>query len=600
MAEGEKTTGYLYTRLVKTTVDEGNPSIKVTVMTMNEETSYKDAEDQEISGFNPSVWQIVTERVEETTIIPTYEQKTGSPLTLTAKVKDESGRAAKNAKVDLQIINTKTNAQVTKSGTADANGAVSTTWRADASGLYKIQVLVRSEAGYARYEGTPQYYEAEYTYKENTKEYRLKLMNDGTDALGAISFGESVSVKLQERAVTVSGNTTTYGEWKDSTENVAFTYALNSSNQSSLIQNAACQPQKAGAYTFCAYAVPEGQTEGQIEAATFKGKTSLATASLLVNKVSITVTPNWTEGTTPESAGQVTLASTPAVPESIDLKDIFDISCSYFDMTATEKAAASGKFAVTAKYKVGDDISENVKKAVEEFKNNYVVTFESKSFTKKADSAQVNFSSGENGTINGFYTSHYYPIDSGSDRTAGTTLRFQAVAKDGYAVDYWMINGKEYGAEDSLPGGMKLNDDQSVLDIESFDLSTHVKDNSLTVKVFFKSISNSVTFSVKTGQDGNTNGTLKAVNSTGNAFESGTKIRNGSSVTLTATPKEGYVVDQWLVNNKIYHWSGTEEAYRGTTLTLEDIQSAQNIVVSFKEMTGPYTITAGVVDESGK
>ena len=595
MAEGEKTTGYLYTRLVKTTVDEGNPSIKVTVMTMNEETSYKDAEDQEISGFNPSGWQIVTKRVEETTIIPTYEQKPGSTLTLTAKVKDESGSAAKNAKVDFQIINTKTNAQVTKSGTVDANGEVSTTWRADASGLYKIQVLVRSEEGYARYEGAPQYYEAEYTYKENTTEYRLKLMNDGTDALGAISFGESVSVKLQEREVTVSNNTTTYGEWKDSTENVAFTYALNSSNQLSLIQNAACQPQKAGAYTFCAYAVPEGQTEGQIEAATFKGKTSLATASLLVNKVSITVTPNWTEGTTPESASQVTLASTPAVPESIDLKNIFDIFCSYFDMTATEKAAASGKFAVTAKYKVSAD----AKAAVDEFKNNYVVTFESKSFTKKANSAQVNFTSGENGTINGFYTSNYYPIESGSSRTAGTTLRFQAVAKDGYAVDYWLINGEKYTEEVPLPDGMKLNEDRDILDIESFDLSKHVKDNALTVKVFYTSVSNPVTFSVKNGQDGKGHGTIEAVNSTGKAFTSGTYIRNGSSVTFTATPEEGYVVDQWLVNGKTYHWSGTEETYRGTTLTLEDIQSAQNVVVSFKKLDGTYTITAGVADEEG-
>ncbi|MEI3340366.1 MAG: hypothetical protein V8R80_10855 [Eubacterium sp.] len=235
---------------------------------------------------------------------------------------------------------------------------------------------------------------------------------------------------------------------------------------------------------------------------------------------------------------------------SINLKNIFDIFCSYFDIKdETEKAAANGKYAVTAKYK----ISGNAKDAVEAFKNNYVVTFESKEFTKKANSAQVNFSSGENGTINGFYTSHYYPIDSGSFRTAGTTLRFQAIAKDGYAVDYWMINGVEYGAEASLPDGMKLNNDQSVLDIESFNLSTQVKDNSLTVKVFFKSISNPVTFSVKTGEDGNTNGTLKAVNSTGNTFESGTKIRNGSSVTLTATPKDGYVIDQWLVNNKIYH-----------------------------------------------
>ena len=587
----EEETGYLYTRLIKTTVGEENPTIGVTVMEMSEETSYKDSNDKDVTDFNPAAWSIVTAQEKETTSIPTYEKRSGSALTLTASIIDkESSSAAKGAKVDFQITNTKTNAQVTKSGTANANGVVSTTWTADASGLYKIQVLVRSEEGYAKYVGAPQYYEAEYTYENATTEYRLKLLNDGEDALGSISFGESVSVKLQERDVTVDGTTTTFGDWKDSTTNVAFTYA-NSSSLSSVIQNNSCQPAKAGAYTFCAYELPEGQTTESITVATFAGKTPLATASLIVNKVSITVTPKLLKDT-PESAGDVELVSTPAVPESINLKNIFDISCSYFTMTVTEKAAASGKFTVTTKYKTSGD-------AVEEFKNNYVVTFESKSFMKQADSAQVNFSSGENGTINGFYSSHYYPIESGTSRTAGTKLRFQAVAKDGYAVDYWMINGEKYGEDASLPDGMTLNDDRDILDIESFDLSKHAVNNALTVKVFYKAVSNPVTFSVKTGSDEKTHGTIEAVNSTGKTFTSGAYIRNGSSVTFTATQDKGYVVDQWLVNNKIYHWSGTDEAYRGTTLTLEDIQSAQNVVVSFKESDKTYTIVAGVADEAG-
>ncbi|MEI3340368.1 MAG: hypothetical protein V8R80_10865 [Eubacterium sp.] len=59
--------------------------------------------------------------------------------------------------------------------------------------------MVRSEEGYAKFEGMPQYYEAEYTYENTTKEYRLQLLDNDTDALGAIAFGESVSVKLQEK-----------------------------------------------------------------------------------------------------------------------------------------------------------------------------------------------------------------------------------------------------------------------------------------------------------------------------------------------------------------------------------------------------------------
>ena len=583
----ETETGYLFTRLIQTTAENQNSSIEVTVMEMSEETSYMDSNDQVVTDFNPSEWSIVTKSETEVIETPTYNSVSGDKLTLSATVTEENGSVVKGAKVDFQIINTKTNAQITKSGTADENGVVSTEWTADTNGLYKIQTVVRADAGYAKYEGAPQYYEAVYTYEADTKEYRLKLTKDGTDILGSITFGDAVSVQLQERTVTVSAeNRTTYGAWGDSTENAAFTYALNSSEQPSDIHGISCSPQRAGIYTFCAYKVTDSQTED---------RTLLATASLIVNKASITVTPNWKEGTTPESADQVTLVTTPAVSGSINLNDIFDISCSYFDITnETERAAASGKFAVVAKYKVSD----SAKTAVDAFKNNYVVTFESKSFTKKANSAQVNFSSGENGTINGFYTGHYYPIESGSGRTAGTKLRFQAVARDGYAVDYWMINGEKYGEKDSLPNGMELNADRNILDIESFDLSTHVKDNSLTVKVFYTSISNPVTYSVKE-QDGNYHGTLEAVNSTGKAFESGSRIRNGSSVTFTATPDEGYAVDQWLVNNKIYHWSGTEEAYRGTTLTLEDIQSAQNVVVSFKELEGTYKITTGVADEAG-
>ena len=602
----EETTGYLYTRLIKTTGGEQSTSIGVTVMEMTEKTVYMDSEDQEVNGFNPSAWSNVTKLEEESISIPTYVQRNGYTLTLTARVNnEESGSAAKGAKVDFQIINTKTNAQVAKSATANSNGVASTTWKAAARGLYKIQVVVREDASYAKYESAPQYYEAVYTYGENTKEYRLKLVNGGEDTLGVISFGESVSVQLQERMVTVSGNTTTYGAWGDSTENVAFTYALNSSDQSSLIQNAACQPPKAGVYTFCAYTLPEGETEESIAASTFKGNTPLATASLLVNKVSITATPDWDGGITPENATQVTLVSEPAVSGNINLKDIFDISCSYFEMTAAQKAAASGKFAVTAKYKVieavegTDEQKAAIKAKVDAFKNNYVVTFESKSFTKKANSAQVNFSSGENGTIKGFYDSHFYPMESGSSRTAGTKLRFQAVAKDGYAVDYWMINGEKYGKDATLPTGMKLNDGRDILDIDSFDLSKHVKDNALTVKVFYTSISNPVTYSVVTGEGGEAHGTLSAVNSAGNAFESGTRIRNGSSVTFTAVPEDGYVVEQWLVNQKLYHWSGTEEVYRGTTLVLEDIQSAQNVVVSYKKQDGTYKISSSVADEAG-
>ncbi|MDY5498344.1 MAG: fibronectin type III domain-containing protein, partial [Anaerobutyricum sp.] len=135
----EKTTGYLITRLITTTSEGQDPSssIGVTVMEMSEVTSYKDSKGNVIDDFNPSAWTIVTETKPVVIDIPTYNSVSGDKLTLRATVtEEEGGSAVKGAKVDFQIINTKTNAQITKSGTTNTNGVVSTEWTADANGLY--------------------------------------------------------------------------------------------------------------------------------------------------------------------------------------------------------------------------------------------------------------------------------------------------------------------------------------------------------------------------------------------------------------------------------------------------------------------------------
>ena len=111
----------------------------------------------------------------------------------------------------------------------------------------------------------------------------------------------------------------------------------------------------------------------------------------------------------------------------------------------------------------------------------------------------------------------------------------------------------------------------------------------------FKSTSHEITYSV----DGK-GGTLTAVNENDKKINSGTKITQGSKVTFTAEPEEGYIVSGWKVDGKTYKWQDKDEDYLGTTLVLEDISKDENVIVSFKKSTASYKVITSVADEDGK
>ena len=83
-------------------------------------------------------------------------------------------------------------------------------------------------------------------------------------------------------------------------------------------------------------------------------------------------------------------------------------------------------------------------------------------------------------------------------------------------------------------------------------------------------------------------------------INSGTKITQGSKVTFTAEPEEGYIVSGWKVDGKTYKWQDKDEDYLGTTLVLEDISKDENVIVSFKKSTASYKVITSVADEDGK
>lgn len=544
--------------------------------------------DTELAGFDPAKLTLVTKQVINTVETPVYTTQAGDSLTLRAKVTEkDNSKAAAGASVEFKIVNTQTNGVETISATTDANGAASAKWTAATSGLYSIQVNVLAKSGYTASATKAQYYNAGGTYETNTTEYRLVLSSAGKTLTGTMTYGGSVSYELQERAITVSSDAAkaqTVGEWKKS-EKTNLTYTVETTEKDRKKVDEVKQPLSVASYNFPVY---DGDT--------IDPQKELAAAALQVTKAAVTITPEIKNGVTPSSASDITLKVEPEI-SGVNLNDVLNVNCGYFtDKTAT------GKFDVILSYKT--DSNGAVTDKVKAFQNNYTAVFESASFTVKPDSAQVKFSCGENGTIVGRYADNWYPMASGSNQTKGTRLRFAVAPNSGYGVAKWIINGTDYAVDaKNLPEGMRISEDGKILDVASFNPASqtastnpgHTKDGVLTVEVSFKSTSHEITYNV----DGK-GGTLTAVNENDKKINSGTKITQGSKVTFTAEPEEGYIVSGWKVDGKTYKWQDKDEDYLGTTLVLEDISKDENVIVSFKKSTASYKVITSVADEDGK
>ena len=547
--------------------------------------------DTELAGFDPAKLTLVTKQVINIVETPVYTTQAGDRLTLRAKVteneNEDNSKAAVGASIEFKIVNTQTNGVETISATTDANGAASVEWTAATSGLYSIQVNVLAKSGYTASATKAQYYNAGGTYETNTTEYRLVLSSAGKTLTGTMTYGGSVSYELQERAITVSSDAAkaqTVGEWKKS-EKTNLTYTVETTEKDRKKVDEVKQPLSVASYNFRVY---DGDT--------IDPQKELAAAALQVTKAAVTITPEIKNGVTPSSASDITLKVEPEI-SGVNLNDVLNVNCGYFtDKTAT------GKFDVILSYKT--DSNGAVTDKVKAFQNNYTAVFESASFTVKPDSAQVKFSCGENGTIVGRYADNWYPMASGSNQTKGTRLRFAVAPNNGYGVAKWIINGTDYEVDaKNLPEGMTISEDGKILDVASFNPASqtastnpgHTKDGVLTVEVSFKSTSHEITYSV----DGK-GGTLTAVNENDKKINSGTKITQGSKVTFTAEPEEGYIVSGWKVDGKTYKWQDKDEDYLGTTLVLEDISKDENVIVSFKKSTASYKVITSVADEDGK
>ena len=115
------------------------------------------------------------------------------------------------------------------------------------------------------------------------------------------------------------------------------------------------------------------------------------------------------------------------------------------------------------------------------------------------------------------------------------------------------------------------------------------------MEVTFANNSNRIYFTTD-GEDG---GTIAAADSSGNPLETGASVGHGADVTFTAEPESGYMVESWTVDGEVYTWPGTDEPYRESTLTLENISADRTVTVSF-ERAAQTTVHTGVVDVDGQ
>src|SRR5699024_8920387 len=107
----------------------------------------------------------------------------------------------------------------------------------------------------------------------------------------------------------------------------------------------------------------------------------------------------------------------------------------------------------------------------------------------------------------------------------------------------------------------------------------------------FTSQNRTVTFSA---DESTPNGTVTAQQN-GQSLNSGVSVAHGSSMTFTATPNEGYVVESWVVNGRVeQNPDGTH--YTGTTLEREITEDTEVKVTFAAEEQ--YAVSYEVVDEN--
>ena len=159
-------------------------------------------------------------------------------------------------------------------------------------------------------------------------------------------------------------------------------------------------------------------------------------------------------------------------------------------------------------------------------------------------------------SISAANTSTSANIEYGSSVAACTNVTFTAGVAAGYIVNYWTVNGERYTAADGL-SSFSMNISQDVM-VQFFTTA-------------------GVSYNVTVNRNNNDYGTASADAAT---------YASGATVTLTATPNEGYRFVDWTTSDPIFITDATSAS---TTFTM--IASAVTVQANFAEATCMSTKT---------
>ena len=473
----------------------------------------------------------------------------GTQLTLSAIVDPNGGGV-----VTFTITNTDTGA-VTQFTTTSGTGI---TWTAPKAGLYRI-VATAAATATTKSSSAVCYYQAD----DPTNDYRLTLWQ-GKQQVTNISYsGNDVSLVLEQR--------NTNGTWSEVTSDVS--YKANDATCSS-----SYTPGAAGSYTFSA------QVDGK----------TVATAILVVNKVPITVKPTWDKpagaANTVPAYSDIRLVFTDAQGKQISgLDDYMTVSCALYGSDgAISSGAQSGVYTVTPVYG-----SDAVKKA--EFLSRYSVTINTGSIYYFSDKIAVHFETGENGNVFAYYidpSGDEFPFSDGSQISMDYGLKFVAEPNAGWSVEKWKVTAGDQDVTSCFSSYI------DTLLITSRKMNTLKEamgsSKTLNVLVTFTNQAHKITYDIATDS---LSGSLRA-EADNDQLLSGASVANGATVTFTATPTDGKMVEKWTVDGKEYKWDGTDALYRENTLTLKNISADHEVQVSFTDAADTNVI-ASAVDAAG-
>ena len=186
---------------------------------------------------------------------------------------------------------------------------------------------------------------------------------------------------------------------------------------------------------------------------------------------------------------------------------------------------------------------------------------------------KITLTAGEGGTLQCSLTNGT-EVQSGSTVDDGVALRFNARPMNGYKTDQWTINGEPY-----TRGKGKNTIIQKA-------------DKDLNVEVSFLKDIQLYTVEYTAGEGGTIAATVGAE---AKAIQSNDQVEQGAVITFTATPKEGYELDHWMVDGKPAV-AGADTKIEGNKLIVTLGDQDLKVEVTFKQTTPAghkITLTAG-------